>query len=44
MNIETERLILTHASKKHIEKIYEYFNEKVTKHMFLSATRDINET
>ena len=44
MNIETERLVLTPVSEKHIEKIYEYFNEKVTKYMFPSPSKNIDET
>lgn len=44
MNIETERLVLTPVPEKHIEKIYQYFNEEVTKYMFPSPAKNIDET
>lgn len=44
MNIETERLVLTPVSEKYIEKIYQHFNEKVTKYMFPSPAKNIDET
>ena len=44
MNIETERLVLTPVPEKYIEKIYQHFNEKVTKYMFPSPAKNIDET
>ena len=44
MNIETERLLLKPLSEEYAESIFRHFTEQVTKYMFPTPAKNIDET